>query len=166
MRSVYSLGVWHGHILIQFCTGAAHCVGCVEEVEGVSKAPRVRCDGAHRACLLVMASWFAEDARLACICHDAKRGVCIGEAKNPGPPADSYIRHGRDIWEEFLDASCLRSAKCVALFDKHNVLDTLSHPSAVALATELQHGSVPFGICSFGLTHSHSGCVQARHLRG
>ena len=40
--------------------------------------------------------------------------------------------------------------------NKHHLLDTLRHPSAVALATELQHGSVPFGICSFGLAHSHS----------
>ena len=27
MRSVYPLGVWHGHILIQFCSGEFHCEG-------------------------------------------------------------------------------------------------------------------------------------------
>ncbi len=55
---------------------------CVKEVEGVSKVPQFRSDYTHRQRLPVTPSSFTDHAQLACISHDANRGVCIGQAKN------------------------------------------------------------------------------------
>ena len=75
-----------------------------------------------------------------------------------GAAAASYvsIRRGKRIWEEFTHATYIdhESTQVVALFDQHDVVDTMTYDQAATVGVGIEHidNVVPL-ICSFGKAH-------------
>ena len=64
------------------------------------------------------------------------------------------IRSGHKVWNEFLQATGINVANTVALFDKHDVIDTLNREEAIESGCDLEHGvGVRNLVCSYGTCH-------------
>ena len=49
------------------------------------------------------------------------------------------IRGGNEIWREFVHAVELEHTEAIAYFDRHNVIDAMTHDQAVTVGVELDH---------------------------
>ena len=76
-------------------------------------------------------------------------------AYKPGPYKPWLIRHGRADFEDWVEACGLAHANSVALFDHHDVADTLDRDEAIELGISLEHLPEPSVLCSYGKDHSH-----------
>ena len=74
-----------------------------------------------------------------------------------GPRRESCeIRGGGEVWREFchVTAVCSTTLDAVALFDKHDVVDTLSRDEAIEVGIDFEHDDkVAALICSYGFRH-------------
>jgi hypothetical protein len=73
-----------------------------------------------------------------------------------GPSApDTLDYNSRVIWNAWMHNGFITNARCIALFDYHDVIDTLSWEEAceVALDVALDVNPVPSILCSFGWHH-------------
>ena len=90
---------------------------------------------------------------------------------------DGGVIRGYGIFSEWVHAVGLQDARCAALFDCHNVVNTLSSEEAVMVSVELEHLSssvsfMPLLLCShpkessvdvFNLDHSWAPMVHQMH---
>ena len=63
------------------------------------------------------------------------------------------MRRGRDLWDDFLDATELDNnlVEAAVILDYHNVVDTMSFDEAADLGTQLDStGSTWIILCSYG----------------
>ena len=66
------------------------------------------------------------------------------------------IRRGEDMWREWMHTTSLDKVRRCALFDMHDVVDTLDKDQAIDVGVDLDHlESIGSVICSFGKSHRH-----------
>ena len=64
------------------------------------------------------------------------------------------ISSGAEIWNEFVGSTGLDRANAVALFDQHDVIDTLSHDEAEDIGVEIDSlVGIRSYLCSYGKRH-------------
>ena len=78
------------------------------------------------------------------------------------------IRNGGHLWQQFLDATNLRRARAVALYDMHHCLDTFSKKEAEWLSIEIDHmqriGNVVCSKSGKGSEHRRRAFDQTKNM--
>ena len=60
------------------------------------------------------------------------------------------------MWREWMHKTSLDNVQCCALFDMHDVVDTLDKDQAIDVGVDLDHlDTIGTVICSFGKSHRH-----------
>ena len=87
-------------------------------------------------------------------------GGAFNEYGSEGPKAPDILDYNsRAIWNAWMQNCSIASASCIALFDYHDVIDTLSVDEACEVGVALDYvnddvNAVPSILCSFGWHHS------------